>query len=175
MSLIFRSGKMWTGISRSPCAAGEMGCYIRLGWWRRFSDEDHRSVDNALRKMQLGELADRQISALSGGQQQRAFLWRVHWPRTRTCSFSTSPSPASTKQSQQKLGETHQGDRTAGKPGDRLPPRPEKCAGLFRPGDFSQRRIDRAWATPARFLPRRISRRLSQPPHFPECTHELAL
>jgi ABC-type Mn2+/Zn2+ transport system ATPase subunit len=55
----------------------EMGRYLRVGWWRRFSNEDHRAVTTALESMDLADLADRQISALSGGQQQRAFLARA--------------------------------------------------------------------------------------------------
>lgn len=55
----------------------EMGRYARLGWWRRFREEDCIAVDRALATMELAELADRQISALSGGQQQRAFLARA--------------------------------------------------------------------------------------------------
>ena len=54
----------------------EMGCYLRLSWWRNFSDQEHQNVNTALATMHLEELADRQISALSGGQQQRAFLAR---------------------------------------------------------------------------------------------------
>ena len=55
----------------------EMGRYMRIGMWRRFSKADDEAVDLALRTMDLTELADRQISALSGGQQQRAFLARA--------------------------------------------------------------------------------------------------
>ncbi len=55
----------------------EMGCYARLGLWRKFSARDHQQVASALEAMQLEELAERQISALSGGQQQRAFLARA--------------------------------------------------------------------------------------------------
>ena len=55
----------------------EMGRYPRLGWWRRFSKQDDRAVDQALEAMGLGELAARQIRELSGGQQQRAFLARA--------------------------------------------------------------------------------------------------
>ena len=55
----------------------EMGRYLRVGWWRRFTTEDCKVVDAALAAMQLGDLEDRQISALSGGQQQRAFLARA--------------------------------------------------------------------------------------------------
>jgi ABC-type Mn2+/Zn2+ transport system ATPase subunit len=54
----------------------EMGRYSALGWWRSFRSIDREKVARALEAMELGELADRQISALSGGQQQRAFLAR---------------------------------------------------------------------------------------------------
>ena len=55
----------------------EMGRYMRIGWWRKFSAEDNDAVSIALDSMDLANLADRQISALSGGQQQRAFLARA--------------------------------------------------------------------------------------------------
>ena len=55
----------------------EMGRYLRLGWWRRYRDEDTRAVDAAIAAMSLEPLQDRQINALSGGQQQRAFLARA--------------------------------------------------------------------------------------------------
>jgi ABC-type Mn2+/Zn2+ transport system ATPase subunit len=55
----------------------EMGRFIRTGWWRRYSTKDDAAVDEAIRLMQLEELAQRQISALSGGQQQRCFLARA--------------------------------------------------------------------------------------------------
>ena len=54
----------------------EMGRYLHVGWWRRFSQKDKAAVDEALAAIQLEELEDRQVSALSGGQQQRAFLAR---------------------------------------------------------------------------------------------------
>ncbi len=55
----------------------EMGRYPHLGSWGRFGKDDHAAVHDALRLMDLTDLADRQISALSGGQQQRAFLARA--------------------------------------------------------------------------------------------------
>ncbi len=55
----------------------EMGRYLRIGWWQRYRDEDTLAVNEAIAAMQLGPLAQRQISALSGGQQQRAFLARA--------------------------------------------------------------------------------------------------
>jgi ABC-type Mn2+/Zn2+ transport system ATPase subunit len=55
----------------------EMGRYLRLSWWRRFSGEDTVAVDAALEAVQLVPLQHRQISALSGGQQQRVFIARA--------------------------------------------------------------------------------------------------
>lgn len=55
----------------------EMGRYTRLGWWRTFGPPDEEAVARALDRMELNELADRQIRALSGGQQQRAFIARA--------------------------------------------------------------------------------------------------
>jgi ABC-type Mn2+/Zn2+ transport system ATPase subunit len=55
----------------------EMGRYLSLRWWRRFSKTDEAAVESALDSMQLTPLQDRQISALSGGQQQRVFLARA--------------------------------------------------------------------------------------------------
>ena len=55
----------------------EMGRYLRLGWWRRYSAADAKAVEEAIDSMQLKSIEDRQINALSGGQQQRAFLARA--------------------------------------------------------------------------------------------------
>lgn len=55
----------------------EMGRYLNVRWWKRFSKEDERAVDEALDVVQLRPLQARQISALSGGQQQRVFIARA--------------------------------------------------------------------------------------------------
>src|SRR5215213_5670795 len=55
----------------------EMGRYLRLGWWRRYSPVDAEAVEKAIDAMGLRALECRQINALSGGQQQRAFLARA--------------------------------------------------------------------------------------------------
>lgn len=55
----------------------EMGRYLRVGWWRRYSAQDDAAVEQAIGAMQLGGLEGRQVSALSGGQQQRSFLARA--------------------------------------------------------------------------------------------------
>lgn len=53
------------------------GRYVHLGWFRRPSQRDWASADQAIARMKLSDLADRQISELSGGQQQRALLARA--------------------------------------------------------------------------------------------------
>ncbi|WP_424448697.1 metal ABC transporter ATP-binding protein [Microbacterium arborescens] len=53
-----------------------MGRYGRLGPTRRPRAEDHRAVDAALERVELIDLADRQIGRLSGGQRKRAFVAR---------------------------------------------------------------------------------------------------
>jgi manganese/zinc/iron transport system ATP- binding protein len=53
------------------------GRYVHLGWLRWPSQHDWASADKAIERMQLSDLAERQISQLSGGQQQRALLARA--------------------------------------------------------------------------------------------------
>lgn len=53
-----------------------MGRYGRLGPTRRPRPDDHRAVDDALERVELADLADRQIGQLSGGQRKRAFVAR---------------------------------------------------------------------------------------------------
>lgn len=52
------------------------GRYGRLGPARRPRRADHEAVEAALERVELGELAERQIGALSGGQRKRAFVAR---------------------------------------------------------------------------------------------------
>lgn len=54
-----------------------MGRYPRIGVVARAGREDRRAVEDALERVAMRELADRQIGALSGGQQQRVFLARA--------------------------------------------------------------------------------------------------
>lgn len=54
-----------------------MGCYGRLGWFKRPNREDRKTAMKMLEKTGMKEFADRQISRLSGGQQQRAFIARA--------------------------------------------------------------------------------------------------
>ncbi|WDH78670.1 metal ABC transporter ATP-binding protein [Microbacterium esteraromaticum] len=53
-----------------------MGRYGGLGLTRRPRRVDHAAVDAALDRVELADLADRQIGRLSGGQRKRAFMAR---------------------------------------------------------------------------------------------------
>ena len=54
-----------------------MGCYGKLGWFRRPGKNEYNSASEVLRTVGLESYADKSISTLSGGQQQRAFLARA--------------------------------------------------------------------------------------------------
>jgi manganese/zinc/iron transport system ATP- binding protein len=54
-----------------------MGTYGRLGWLRRPGRKERADADDALKRVGMADLVDRQISQLSGGQQQRVFLARA--------------------------------------------------------------------------------------------------
>ena len=43
----------------------------------RFSDEDRRAIDDALRAVEITDLAHRRVGQLSGGQRQRVFIARA--------------------------------------------------------------------------------------------------
>src|SRR5690606_2380081 len=53
-----------------------MGRYGRLGMTRRPGAADRAAVEEALERVDLVDLADRQIGRLSGGQRKRAFVAR---------------------------------------------------------------------------------------------------
>jgi manganese/zinc/iron transport system ATP- binding protein len=54
-----------------------MGLYGNLGWFRRPGKRERDRAMEALDRVGIADLADRQISQLSGGQQQRTFLARA--------------------------------------------------------------------------------------------------
>lgn len=54
-----------------------MGRYAHLGWGKRPSAEDHAAVGQALARLEIDALAERQVGELSGGQQQRVMLARA--------------------------------------------------------------------------------------------------
>jgi manganese/zinc/iron transport system ATP- binding protein len=54
-----------------------MGCYGRIGWCLPVRKKHRQAALEALDRVGIAELANRQISQLSGGQQQRTFLARA--------------------------------------------------------------------------------------------------
>jgi ABC-type Mn2+/Zn2+ transport system ATPase subunit len=54
-----------------------MGRYPRTGWLRPSTNDDRRTVRDALDHLGIADLARRQIRELSGGQQRRAFIARA--------------------------------------------------------------------------------------------------
>ncbi|MCS7034921.1 MAG: metal ABC transporter ATP-binding protein [Phycisphaerae bacterium] len=54
-----------------------MGRFGRVPWWRRVGRRDREIARQALQRVGMLGLGDRQISNLSGGQQQRVFLARA--------------------------------------------------------------------------------------------------
>ncbi|WP_243343808.1 metal ABC transporter ATP-binding protein [Anaerococcus sp. AGMB09787] len=54
-----------------------MGRYVHLGWLRRPRKKDTDLALAALRKIEMEDFKDRQISQLSGGQRQRVFIARA--------------------------------------------------------------------------------------------------
>lgn len=48
--------------------------YPRLGLFRRFTPEDRRAIGDAMARLDVGDLAGRQLHELSGGQRQRVFV-----------------------------------------------------------------------------------------------------
>ncbi len=53
------------------------GRFVHLGWFKHPSARDWAIADEAIERMALTDLADRQIGELSGGQQQRTLLARA--------------------------------------------------------------------------------------------------
>ncbi len=51
-----------------------MGCYGRRGAFGRLTSEDRSAISDAVDRMRIGDLVDRQLHELSGGQRQRTYV-----------------------------------------------------------------------------------------------------
>ena len=54
-----------------------MGRYVHLGWFKKPGADDKAAVERAMERMEICDIAGRQIGELSGGQQQRVMLART--------------------------------------------------------------------------------------------------
>ncbi len=121
----------------------EMGCYLRLSWWRQFSDEDHRNVDAALKAIEARGPGGPPDQRPLRGPAAARFSLRALWRRMRTSFSSTSPFAGLDKQSQETLGETikeiaRKGNLVIASHHDL-----KKRTRFFRQRHFPERRIDR--------------------------------
>jgi iron complex transport system ATP-binding protein len=55
----------------------ELGRYPHLGPWRPPRSEDHAAVDDAMRRCEVVEFADRDVTTLSAGERQRVRIARA--------------------------------------------------------------------------------------------------
>jgi ABC-type Mn2+/Zn2+ transport system ATPase subunit len=51
-----------------------MGAYGRRGWFGRLTRADRQAIDDAIDRLHVRDLADRQLVELSGGQRQRTYV-----------------------------------------------------------------------------------------------------
>jgi ABC-type Mn2+/Zn2+ transport system ATPase subunit len=51
-----------------------MGVYGRRGTFGRITADDRHAIDDAIERMRIGDLVDRQLHELSGGQRQRVYV-----------------------------------------------------------------------------------------------------
>jgi ABC-type Mn2+/Zn2+ transport system ATPase subunit len=74
VALVLQSTDVDRSVPISVRDTVRMARYARRGLLGRFRAEDHRAIDQAMRRLALADLADRQLHELSGGQRQRALV-----------------------------------------------------------------------------------------------------
>lgn len=74
LAYVFQSTKVNETLPVTVREVVAMGRYPTTGPRRRFTAEDHRVVDGALRRMDIEEIAGHHLKELSGGQRQRVFV-----------------------------------------------------------------------------------------------------
>ncbi len=73
-ALVLQSTEVDPSVPITVGDAVAMARYPRLGLLRRFGPRDRQAVRSAIERLDLTDLAHRQIHHLSGGQRQRAFV-----------------------------------------------------------------------------------------------------
>ena len=74
LAYVFQSTRVNENLPVTVREVVAMGRYPTTGPRRRFTTEDHRVVDEAMRRMGIVDIAGRHLEALSGGQRQRVFV-----------------------------------------------------------------------------------------------------
>ncbi|MFP5332802.1 MAG: metal ABC transporter ATP-binding protein, partial [Acidimicrobiia bacterium] len=74
LAYVFQSTRVNENLPVTVREVVAMGRYPTTGPRRRFTPEDHRVVDEAMRRMDITAIAGRHLKELSGGQRQRVFV-----------------------------------------------------------------------------------------------------
>lgn len=74
LAYVFQSTRVNENLPVTVREVVAMGRYPTTGPRRRFTPEDHRIVEDALRRMDIADIAGRHLKELSGGQRQRVFV-----------------------------------------------------------------------------------------------------
>lgn len=74
ISYVLQTTKVNDALPMSVEEVVMMGRYARTGTYRWITDEDREAVREAMERMDITDLAGRQLKDLSGGQRQRAFV-----------------------------------------------------------------------------------------------------
>ena len=56
-----------------------MGRYGHMSFLRQPKPKDYQKIDEAMSRVQINHLANRQISELSGGQKKNGYFWQGLW------------------------------------------------------------------------------------------------
>ena len=73
-ALVLQSTDVDRGVPLTVRDTVRMARYADLGLFRRFRPHDHDIVQHALERLDIADLADRQLQLLSGGQRQRVLV-----------------------------------------------------------------------------------------------------
>ena len=73
-AIVLQSTDVDDGVPLTVRDVVTMARYPRLGLLRRLGTHDRETVDTAMARLEIDDLANRQIHQLSGGQRQRAFV-----------------------------------------------------------------------------------------------------
>lgn len=74
LAYVFQSTRVNENLPVTVREVVAMGRYPTTGPRRRFTPEDHRIVSDAMRRMDIVNIAGRHLEELSGGQRQRVFV-----------------------------------------------------------------------------------------------------